>query len=218
MLSCPLSSMYLSESVRDLQVAMNMIVNLEKELNDKKLIDDIKEAVQKAKKAVADATGGALHSLDETKPSIDAVKQLVESIPDALSYKNEKDQLSIQSAVWYGDAVKYVPILAKEGIKLEIGGRGMRSGLLVVDPTDEDELNTLQLIVNTSDGEDLYSMKELRNDNILLKKDMKDHDLLYLSCHLESKMRFEHLAEWDPDCLMTGTFNDLPLSHAIIEH
>jgi len=29
--------------------------------------------------------------------------------------------------------------------------------------------------------------------------------------------RFEYLAEWDPDCLMTGTFRDLPLSHAIIE-
>jgi len=36
--------------VRDLQVALNTIVNLAKELNDKKLIDDLKVAVQKAKK------------------------------------------------------------------------------------------------------------------------------------------------------------------------
>jgi hypothetical protein len=61
-------------------------------------------------------------------------------------------------------------------------------------------------------------MKELRKENILLKKDIKDHSLLFWSCHLRSKMRFEYLAEWDPDCLMTGTFRDLPLSHAIIEH
>jgi len=70
--------------------------NLEKELNDKKVIDDVKEAVQMAKKVVSDATGGALRRLEISKASIDAVKKLVESIPDALSFKNEKGRLPIQ--------------------------------------------------------------------------------------------------------------------------
>jgi hypothetical protein len=31
-------------------------------------------------------------------------------------------------------------------------------------------------------------------------------------------MRFEYLAEWDPDCLINSTYKDLPLSQqAIIE-
>ena len=77
--------MSLSESVRDLQVALNTIVNLKTELNDKKLIDDVKEAVKTAKKVISNATGGARHRLHKTKPSIATVKELVESIPDAMS-------------------------------------------------------------------------------------------------------------------------------------
>jgi len=217
--------MSLSESVRDLQVALNTIVKLEKELNDKKLINDVKEAVKTAEKAISDATGGALHRLNVSKPSIDAVKELVERIPDALSFKNKKGQLPIQSAVWYIDSTKYVPILAKVGIKHEIGGRGMRGGLLAVDPRDEYDYNTLQIIVNICNVEDpiphdtarLKVLKELRKDNLLLQSDIKDHGLLYDSCHPTNTMRFEYLAEWDPDNLMNGTFNEMPISHAIIK-
>ena len=35
------------------------------------------------------------------------------------------------------------PILAKEGFKCEVGGRGLREGLLVADPTDRDNSNDL---------------------------------------------------------------------------
>ena len=66
--------MSVSESVHDLQVALNTIVNLEKELNDKKLIDDVKKAVKTAKIVISDATGGALRRLHKTKPSIATVK------------------------------------------------------------------------------------------------------------------------------------------------
>jgi len=190
--------MSLSESVRDLQVALNTIVNLEKELNDKKLIDDVKVAVQTAKKVVSDATGGALHRLTGSTPSINAVKQLVESIPDALSFKNEEDQLPIQSAVWDKNAVKYVPILAKVGIKLEVSGRGMRGGLLVPYPKGKHNKSTLQVIVNIRSSSDpiphdtayLDVMKELRKDKLLLKKDIKDHNLLCWSSSPYSKMPY----------------------------
>ncbi len=94
----------------------------------------MKVVVKKAKKGVVKATGCELHRLKHTKPSINAVKELVQGIPDALSIKNEKDQLPIQSVVWNRNSVRYVPILAKVGTKHEVGGRGMRGGLLVVDP------------------------------------------------------------------------------------
>jgi len=218
--------MSLSESVRDLQVALNTIVNLEKELNDERLIDDVKVAVKTAEKAISDATGGALHRLNASKPSIDTVKELVERIPDALSCKNEEDQLPIQSAVWDIDSVKYVPVLAKEGITHEIGGRGMRGGLLVTDPRVEDDWNTLQSIVNLRTKEDpipddtasLEAIKELRKENLLVQSDIKKQNLLFWSCFQTNKMTFEYLAEWDPDNLMTGTYKGLPINHAIIKH
>ena len=99
----------------------------------------------------------------------------------------------------------------------------MRGGLLVEDPKYEDNwTNTLQSITGIHDDGDpilhdaacLDVLKELRKDNLLLRKDIWEHDLLYKSCRPVTNMRFEYLAAWDPDQLMTDTYNDLPLSHA----
>ena len=49
---------------------------------------------------------------------------------------------------------KYIPVLANEGIKHEVGGRGMRGGLLGTDPRDAQDRNTLQLIVNLGNSSD----------------------------------------------------------------
>jgi hypothetical protein len=90
----------LSESVLDLNVALTTVINLEKVLIDKEVIDEIiRVVVKKAKKGVVKATGCELHRLKHTKPSINAVKELVQGIPDALSFTNEQGQLPIQSAV-----------------------------------------------------------------------------------------------------------------------
>jgi len=219
--------MSLSDLLKDLQADINAAIKLEKKLKDEKFIDEIKTVLKNTKIGFIDAAGNALHrELKETKPNIDTVKEFIQVFPDALSFKNEKNQLPIQVAIWSNAAVKYVPILAKEGIKHEVGGRGMRGGLLVVDPTDKDDWNTLQLLVTMGNPSDpiphdtasLDVLKELRKDNILLKKDIKEHELLFWSCDPQSKMRFEYLAEWDPDCLMTGTCEDLPLSHANIQY
>ena len=68
----------LSESVRDLNIVLTTLVNLEKVWIDKTLIDKIIGVVKRAKKGVVDATGCELHTLMRTKPSIDAVKELVQ--------------------------------------------------------------------------------------------------------------------------------------------
>ena len=218
--------MSLSELLKDLQADINAAIKLEKKLKDEKFIDEIKTAVKIAKIGFTDATGNALHRLKETKPSIDVIKELIQGFPDSLSFENKKDRLPIQSAVRNRNAVKYLPILAKEGIKHEVGGIGMRGGLLVEDLTSEYKLKSLQSLARggnktnpiPSNTARLDALKELRKDNILLKEDIKDHSLLFHSCCPGAKMRFEYLAEWDSNCLMTGTFNDLPLSHAIIEY
>ena len=65
-------------------------------MQDKEFFDDLKQVLKTAKKGFTNATtGGALHTrLKTTKPStIDTVKKLVESIPEALSFKHEEDLL-----------------------------------------------------------------------------------------------------------------------------
>ena len=109
--------MSLSELVYDLQVILTTVINLEKEMNDKEFIDEMKRVIE-----VIEAAGGALRRLGKTQPSIGTVKGLAEITPDALSFKNEKDRLPIQSAVWNRHAVKYVPILALVGIRHNVGG------------------------------------------------------------------------------------------------
>jgi len=217
--------------LKDLQADINAAIKLENKLKDEKFIDEIKTVLKIAKIGFIDAAGNALHRLHETKPTIDAVKELIQGFPDALSFKNEKNRLPVQSALWRNSAAtKYVPILAKEGIKHEVGGRGMRGGLLHADPRDStDHCNTLQMlssVANMGDADDPIPddtarhevMKKLRKGNLLLKQDIRDQHLLYWSCHLDCKMRFSFFAEWDPDCLMTGTYGGLPLSHATIKH
>jgi len=124
-LHCKMSS--LLQPVRDLQGALNAASDLEREFKeDDKFINEIKTVLNIAMIGFINAFGGALHRLHKTKPSIDAVKQLVESIPDAMSFKNDEDLLPIQYAARFMCAVEYIPILAKIGNKHESGGRGMR--------------------------------------------------------------------------------------------
>ena len=110
--------MFLSELLKDLQVAVQTAILLEQgKLKDEKLIADLKAVTKTAKIGFTAATGGFFHRLGD----IDAVKKLVQGIPDALSFKNECDQLPVQSAVWDIDSLKYLPLLAKEGKLHEVG-------------------------------------------------------------------------------------------------
>jgi len=147
--------MSLSELVYDLQVTLNTVINLGKEMNDKEFIDEIKGVAEVAKNGVIEATGVALHRLHKPQPSIDIVTALVKGIPEAMSHTNKKDRLPIQTArEWEGVSVKYIPILAKEGIRHNVGGRGMRGGLFVDDPEYCDNWNILELLVNDKHHDD----------------------------------------------------------------
>jgi len=218
-----LPGMSLSEFMRDLNVAVETAIKHNGNLKDKKLFDDLCEIIKTAKKGVTDAVGDALCRMYATKPSIDAVQDLLEGIPDALFFTAKDGRLPIQIAVF--DSVKYLPILAKFGIKHNVGGRGMRGGLLLADPTtpQHEHWNALKYLVCLGDKKggpilndtiSLNAIKELRKDKILLKQDIKDHDLIYWSCTPNANLRFEYLAEWDPDALMTSAYG-MPLIHAI---
>ena len=217
-----LPGMSLSEFMRDLNGAVETAIKHNGKLKDKKLFDDLCEIIKTAKKGVTDAAGAALCRMYVTKPSTDVVQNLLEGIPDALSFKIKDGRLPIQIAV--NESVEYLPILAKFGIKHNVGGRGMRGGLLLADPTTPNHWNALKYLVCLGDEKggpllhdtaSLNAMKELRKDKLLLKEDIKDHDLMYWSCTPDANLRFEYLAAWDPDALMTSAFRNIPLIHAI---
>jgi hypothetical protein len=217
-------SLSLGKAFMDLNDAMNTVIKLEGKLNDQVFFNDINKFATTMMNGCTQATGKALHRLKTSKPSEGTVKQMVEGIPSSLSYKCAADQLlPVQSAVWNRNSIKYLPILAKEGIKHNVGGIDKRGGLLVTDPGSDHNLTTLRLLANIGltsnaipfDTACLNAMKELRKADLLVKTDVKD--LLYLACRPAVKMRFEYLAEWESDSLMTGTHEGLPYVHHVIE-
>jgi hypothetical protein len=191
--------------------------------------------------------GFFLHeNLDDKKHTQEEVKALVQCVPGSLSrmcplngdheyfdddYDSEPEflVLPIQSAVWdYEDgnaynankAVSFIPLLAEEGFKLNVGGEGMRGGLLC---EIDDKNNVLQTVVeagwdlDAGDWHDLDSvcldvMKRLRKMDLLKKEDIKEYGLL--ECAMNSwtwaEQRFEYLVDWDPAAFKEICISELP--------
>ena len=193
-------------------------------MKDEKFIDDLKAVLKSAKKGFTNAAGHALHKLKDTKPNIDAVKEFVKGFPDALSVKirmlsyrfNQRFETMILSNMFLFSQMK------------ESNMKSVAEECVVdywLNRQQTNARNTLQLLTLSGSSTNsipcdtlhLDVMKELRKYNLLLKKDIKRHDLIYGSCHPGAKMRFEYLAEWDPNCLLYDGYK-FPLSHAIIEN
>ena len=121
------------------------LLDLDERTMSSKLLKQFEGLAEKMFEDMATATGEYLHHLDAREDIEDEVKAVVKKFPSALSHRNEKGLLPIQSAVMYSESVPCVPLLAELGDKLNVGGEGMRGGLLVGDPVDEDNDNVLQL-------------------------------------------------------------------------
>ncbi|GFH49900.1 hypothetical protein CTEN210_06376 [Chaetoceros tenuissimus] len=196
-----------------------------KEWKDEHCKDDILEAIEECNTKIMNAFGESMHTLWYHKPSIEAVEKVVNKFPSTLTYEDEDDgMLPIHTAattVGY----KYVPVLAKEGIKHNVGGEDARGGLLLTDPSIDHGCNILQLLsTNVDDDDDDYVcvdsnrlnvMIELQRSDLLLKNDIREHDLLHVSCFERTKERFEYLVNWDPDALIEAIFENKSLLHSM---
>jgi hypothetical protein len=181
---------------------------------DEGFYNGLKEIVNKAMKQVSDQTGTYLHNLHEHQQDEDTLQKMIDNVPSALSCKGGWGNLPIFTALKSKESVGYVPLLAKEGVKHNVGGENRRGGLLA-------PINVLRGLVRKTgdDGDDtsyLNVMKELRESNLLRQKDIKDYGLLYLSaCYPACQMRFDFLADWCPEGLKTHTYCGRPLIHAV---
>ena len=156
--------------------------------------------------------GDYLHKLYEKHPNEKVVKKMITAFPSSLSYQDGRGCLPIHSATRNADGVGFIPMLAKEGVKHNVGGDDGRGGLLVefqIIPTQScNVLQLLGMMPSHYEARSLHVMKELRESNLLLKKDIRDFDLLgvlWWSPVTGSEMIFGYLAGWDPAALKETT-------------
>jgi len=184
------------------------LLDLDERKMSKKLLKQIEGLAEKMFEDMSTAAGEYLHHLDSKEDSEDEVKAAVKSFPSALSHLNDEERLPIYSAVMYSESAAFVPLLAEVGDSLNVGGEGMRGGLLDVDPDDEDNDSVLQLLVNMADENDttfdsryLDVLIKLRESNLLRREDIRRYNLFAYSCFPSKQARFEYLVGWDPQVL-----------------
>jgi hypothetical protein len=230
----------------DTSSAMNMkekLLNLlsrEKEL-PAEMKTKINERVTEFWEGITNDAGLFLHeNLDDKKHTQEEVKTLVQCIPGSLSvecswqvYDDENIALvlPIQAAVWdfadgkdNAESISFIPLLAEEGFKQNVGGEGMRGGLLC---ENECIYNVLKLVIEAHccgrahhdfDSVCLNVMKKLREMDLLKKEDIKEHDLLSHSLRSFSDQRFEYLVDWDPEAFKEICICELPWFFDINRH
>ena len=192
--------------------------SMKDDLNEE-FYSDIEEIVNKAMEQVSDRTGKYLHwDICEHQPHEDTCQKIIDNVPSSLSYENKFGQLPIHSAVACKASVGYVPLLAKEGFKHQVGGDNARGGLLV-----GNYLNVLQWLASQHFGYDdddavyLEVILKLRESKLLRKGDIKEQDLLFHACGLDSLLRFDFLVGWCPEGLKNHKIDGLPLIHAVVK-
>ena len=163
--------------------------------------------------------------LDINKHTEDQVKTVIKAFPSALSHLDDDGSLPIQAAACFERSVSFVPFLAAEGVKFNVGGEGKRGGLLGEDPVYS--LNVLQKVVGSagflglldmdSSACDLFYLDiltKLCESKLLRKDDVVKHHLLFWSCSALSKERFKYLVDWDPEALEKTLYEGVPLLQA----
>ncbi|GFH46509.1 hypothetical protein CTEN210_02983 [Chaetoceros tenuissimus] len=202
----------LTQEILDLEMQLKCIrEDIIGDWKDEKCLKDIMKTVQSTKKQLVDAFGQSLHALAESEPKTSTVESVVKNFPDAMKIENEKKRLPIQACLWYtsNHALKYIPLLAREGFKYNVGGEGKRGGLLTSDPSwDNARLNTLQLAaIMNGDGnlskdfdEGIVKVLEtLKKDGLLKKGDVTEYNLIRESAWKGCHMRFKFLLQLDPE-------------------
>ena len=208
-------------SIRDLHSVRNSL--------DIEFSSSLKDIIKRAAKDISHHTGEFLHRLEEKKPDEDTLQKMISASPSSLNYVNAKGHLPIHSALDNCDSVRYAPLLAKEGVKLKVGGEAARGGLLAIHPASEYGGNTLECLGRCGyddnpkrdqvDEACVDVMKKLREVNLLTNEDVRDYNLLYYTAYSQGgKLRFNFLSDWCPEGLKDYQCRGLPMIHAIIKN
>lgn len=150
---------------------------------DDDFYDGLAEIAMKAIKDVTEHTGMFLHKLKDKAPEEETLTKIITAVPASLS--------CVTSCVrgclpLYGAPSRYIPLLAQEGVKYNVGGDGARGGLLVGPVGGERViLNTLQLVAFSYDDGCLKAIQSLRKLGLLRKQDIDQQHLLLTATGVE---------------------------------
>ena len=191
-------------------------------LIEKNLSSDLRHEInEKAKmflNGLTDDVGEFLcFELDDEEHSEDDIRTLVQCVPGALSLTDDFGGFPINSACLSDQTVSFIPVFAEEGMKLNVGGDGMRGGLLREDCEDYSGGSALKEIscnntyisgaeseyYDTRDSRTLNVIKRLRKIGLIEKEDIRKYNLLCESCNEWSSKRFNYFADWNDHVVET---------------
>ncbi len=229
------------------------------------LFHTLDSIAERACQDMREKAGEFLHHLDENIHTEEQVQAVIDACPESLSYINEEGRLPIQSAVertrrvetttgseggsgsypslhrypHAGIALKFVPLLAREGQKRNVSGKGRRGGLLT--NITGFGFNIIQFLAAVHTGnllaedpdihpDDSYhlnrefeikcleALMDLKVMGLFVEEDIYDHGLLFFASDPRAQQRFDFLAQWNPQNLKRSKQrgSNVPLIHAAI--
>lgn len=179
----------------------------------KTLHQKVHDIATKAAEEMVQQAGKFLHQeLDQDIHTESEIKALIDLFPEALSCHDEDGYLPVQSAIVdKGDGrtppINFVPLLAREGEKRNVGGSNQRGGLLL-ELDGDDDYNTLQYLTWPPYNNDLKYTKvlaKLHEMNLLQRGDVKKFQLLANALTEPAVAIFNFLVDLDPDPNTLGT-------------
>ena len=219
----------LTQEILDLEMQLKCIrEDIIGDWKDEKCWKDLMKTVQAAKEQLVDAFGNSLHRIGTFKPKESIVETVVKKFPDTMKIKNEK-RLPIQSCIWYKPAhgATYIPLLAREGMKHNVGGEGKRGGLLTSDLSwNNGAWNTLQLVLGMRGNSATKEFDEgivkvletLKKEKVLKKEDVIEYNLIWYSARKNCPMRFKYLLQLDPGAIKGFSSGGKTFMHYLIDH
>ncbi|GFH46506.1 hypothetical protein CTEN210_02980 [Chaetoceros tenuissimus] len=193
----------LAQELRDLKSQLQIVEEIRSEWEkDKEWEEGMTDLVKDTKTKLVELFGQSLHRLERFDPGERAVEKVVKKIPSCLSFVIRGTRLPIQSAassfyVSYENlsSVKYIPLLAREGVKHNVGGEGMRGGLLCGDVLHDLVCSSHPEHPKEKDRICVDVFEQLKKEGLLMKEDIRNHDLIYLSGAMDGLENFEPVLE-----------------------
>ena len=129
--------------------------------------------------------------------SEEEIRTLFQCLPETLDYDHGYGNLPIHYACDRPKTVPFVPVLAEVGLRHDVGGLGMRGGMLMEDANDDNVLRILSCVVTEEVPVYLDVMKRLRGMGLFEKEDIKEFELCWKSQWCDRE-RFDYVVDWDP--------------------
>lgn len=211
----------LTQELIDIQSHFQCIQDIKEDWRDEVCREKILNVIQNTKKQLCDAFGQSLHDLEVFRPNENTVEKVVKEFPDSITFENDKGDLPIHSTTAHEhniSSLKYIPLLAREGMRHNVGGEGNRGGLLGGNRSGsrnclQNLVSTGHLFVQDKDNQSVKILKKLKEDGLLVKDDIIDQDLIYRSGGEWMVKRFKFFLEWDPNAVLNYSKDGLPLMH-----